>query len=437
MSISLRSCEVVQQIKYLQGYPDNWKTELIKNLEANRKLFKNYAFILHDKDVNEKEMSIAIKEQGTDSVPLILKEPHIHLVLELAEATKITTVANKLGVPENCVERIKQKIKRGKRWFSDVSGALEYLYHGNAPTKYQYDIDEIITSNGYDIEKRIAEGKIEREKMMSLVNLLSKIEAGEIKKYQVVDHIGMDTYIENKRDIEAAFEYYQLKNKQNVDRDLTVYYISGASGVGKTSVAKYMAQKQGQAICISGANNDPLENYMGEEVLVLDELRPDTMTMDNLLKLIDKNTRSMAKSRYRNKNIEADTIVITSIYTLDEFYRKMQVKDEPIVQLKRRIAAVIEVDTNFLRFMPYDPVKKTHVLAYEAENPVTQMFTQEDQQKKTDIKVKELADLFGAKEFTLPQKSAAEFTKENVYGTAKPTADALADTSEDDSDVPF
>lgn len=437
MSISLRSCEVVQQIKYLQGYPDNWKTELIKNLEANRKLFKNYAFILHDKDVNEKEMSITIKEQGTDSVPLILKEPHIHLVLELAEATKITTVANKLGVPENCVERIKQKIKRGKRWFSDVSGALEYLYHGNAPDKYQYNIDEIITSNGYDIEKRIAEGKAEREKMMSLVNLFARIEAGEIKKYQVVDHIGMDTYIENKRDIEAAFEYYQLKNKQNVDRDLTVYYISGASGVGKTSVAKYMAQKQGQAICISGANNDPLENYMGEEVLVLDELRPDTMTMDNLLKLIDKNTRSMAKSRYKNKNIEADTIVITSIYTLDEFYRKMQVRDEPIVQLKRRIAAVIEVDTNFLRFMPYDPVKKTHVLAYEAENPVTQMFTQEDQQKKTDSKVKELADLFGAKEFSLPQKPITEFTKENMNGTAKPTADALADTPEDDSDVPF
>ncbi len=437
MSISLRSCEVVQQIKYLQGYPDNWKTELIKNLESNRKLFKNYAFILHDKDVNEKEMSIAIKEQGTDSVPLILKEPHIHLVLELAEATKITTVANKLGVPENCVERIKQKIKRGKRWFSDVSGALEYLYHGNAPTKYQYDIDEIITSNGYDIEKRIAEGKIEREKMMSLVNLLSKIEAGEIKKYQVVDHIGMETYIENKRDIEAAFEYYQLKNKQNVDRDLTVYYISGASGVGKTSVAKYMAQKQGQAICISGANNDPLENYMGEEVLVLDELRPDTMTMDNLLKLIDKNTRSMAKSRYRNKNIEADTIVITSIYTLDEFYRKMQVRDEPIVQLKRRIAAVIEVDTNFLRFMPYDPVKKTHVLAYEAENPVTQMFTQEDQQKKTDSKVKELADLFGAKEFSLLQKPITAFIEGENYGTAKPTADVMADTPEDDSDVPF
>lgn len=437
MSLSLRSCEVVTKITYLSGYPDNWRTELIKTLEANRDLFKNYAFILHDKDVDEKAMAEKIKENGVENIQPILKDPHIHLVLELSEATRASTIANKFGLNENCVERIKQKVKRGKRWFSDVSGALEYLYHGNAPTKFQYDISEIIVSDGFDIEKRIADGKAEREKMMSLVNLFARIEAGEIKKYQVVDHIGMDTYIENKRDIEAAFEYYQLKNKQNVDRDLTVYYISGASGVGKTSVAKYMAQKQGQAICISGANNDPLENYMGEEVLVLDELRPDTMTMDNLLKLIDKNTRSMAKSRYKNKNIEADTIVITSIYTLDEFYRKMQVKDEPIVQLKRRIAAVIEVDTNFLRFMPYDPVKKTHVLAYEAENPVTQMFTQEDQQKKTDSKVKELADLFGAKEFSLPQKSITTFIEGENYGKSKSTANDVAGTPEDDSDVPF
>ena len=36
-------------------------------------------------------------------------------------------------------------------------------------------------------EKRIAESKIERAKMMSLVNLFARIEAGEIKKYQVPD----------------------------------------------------------------------------------------------------------------------------------------------------------------------------------------------------------------------------------------------------------
>ena len=36
--MGLRVCEIVQQIEYLPGYPDNWKEKLEENLNGNDKI---------------------------------------------------------------------------------------------------------------------------------------------------------------------------------------------------------------------------------------------------------------------------------------------------------------------------------------------------------------------------------------------------------------
>lgn len=108
--MSVRKCEIVQQIKYLPGYPDHWRETLEARLEAEPNI-KKWAYVLHDKDLDE----------NGDPV-----EPHIHLVVELINSLNFSTIGNYVGVPAQFVTPIKQKIKRGKYTVSDVGGALAY-----------------------------------------------------------------------------------------------------------------------------------------------------------------------------------------------------------------------------------------------------------------------------------------------------------------------
>lgn len=80
--MSLRKCEIVQQIKYLPGYPDHWKETLESNLNAEKNI-KTWAYVLHDKDVNE------------DGTPV---EPHVHIVIELYESRQFSTIGGYVGV---------------------------------------------------------------------------------------------------------------------------------------------------------------------------------------------------------------------------------------------------------------------------------------------------------------------------------------------------
>ena len=96
--MSVRKCEIVQQIKYLPGYPDRWRETLEANLEAESNI-KKWAYILHDKDVDENGNPV---------------EPHIHLVLELGDSRNFSTIGNYVGVLSQYVMKIHQKIKAGK-----------------------------------------------------------------------------------------------------------------------------------------------------------------------------------------------------------------------------------------------------------------------------------------------------------------------------------
>lgn len=132
--MSVRKCEIVQQIKYLPGYPDHWRETLEANLEADPNI-KSWAYIVHDKDVNE------------DGTP---KEAHVHIVIELVESRQYSTVGGYVGVPAQYVCAIRQKVKVGKRMMSDIGGALSYLTHRNAPDRHQYNDSEVVAKPGYD-----------------------------------------------------------------------------------------------------------------------------------------------------------------------------------------------------------------------------------------------------------------------------------------------
>ena len=67
--------------------------------------------------------------------------------------------------------------------------------------------------------------------------------------------------------------------------------------------------------------------------------------MTDLLRLLDPHYVGSAKSRYNNKRITANLIIITAILSPVDFFTRMTVdfEQEPIEQLIRRLAYVCEI----------------------------------------------------------------------------------------------
>lgn len=368
-SSSVRKCEIVQQIKYLPGYPDNWKQTLEQNLETNPNI-KSWAYILHDKDVDE------------DGNPV---EPHIDGVVELCESVKFSTVGGYVGVPAQYVNRIKQKYKAGRHWYADIGGALSYLTHRNKPDAYQYDDTEVVAKPGYDWISVRTKSEEQQKSQKSLQVILDAIEAGEIRRYNIYDNVSQSLYIDHKTEIEKALEHYEgrLRNSDN-SRDTSVIYICGTSSSGKSELAKKYCQDHNLSFCESASNRDPLQDYEGQDALILDELRPDSLPFSDLLKLLDNHTASSASARYHDKWVDAQVIIITTIFEIDDFYKAICKKDEPIKQLKRRCRTMIRLTEEKMELYAYRESTGEYMQIACGRNPIADLHPLEQREASED-----------------------------------------------------
>ena len=151
---------------------------------------------------------------------------------------------------------------------------------------------------------------------------------------------GLDWYMTNYSKITKAEKYRANLLK---DRNLEVLYISGPSGTGKTTLAKYYADKLNYDPFVSGSGDDFLDGYDKEECIILDDFRAGSMKFAELLKFLDNNTGSSVRSRYYNKDINnCKLLIITSVQKPDELYSFFKNDDgssnkEPIEQFHRRL----------------------------------------------------------------------------------------------------
>jgi len=102
-------------------YPDAENYDCESVLQALDTHFEDWAYILHDMDVNP--------ETGE------LKKAHYHWIGKQKSAGLVSTVANKLGIPEHDIEMI-------KKW----KGSVRYLIHVDYPEKYQYRLEAVTAS---------------------------------------------------------------------------------------------------------------------------------------------------------------------------------------------------------------------------------------------------------------------------------------------------
>ncbi len=393
---SIRKCEIVQQIEYLPGFPDNWQTELEARLEQEPNI-RTWAYILHDKDVDD------------DGNP---KAPHVHIVLELVDAVKFSTVGNYVGVAAQYVNKIKQQYKAGQKRFADIGGALSYLTHRNASDRYQYDDSEVKAKPGYDWKEVRRKSEEKRSEHQTFRMILEGIENGLIKRYNIHEHVSQKMYIERKSEIEKAFEYQEglMKNSSN-KRNTTVIYICGSPGSGKTTYAKQYCEDNNLSYCISASSRDPLQDYEGQDAIILDDLRPENFSLSDLLKLLDNHTASSASARYHDRWVNAKVIIITTVLPIEKFFHRINLRDEPIQQLYRRCRIMLRMTLDELELFFYQESIGEYVFCGSKENPITKEYAQE-QQNTSEEALRQICESFGLE--YKPEGLPSDYVMEDV-----------------------
>lgn len=300
--MQLRQCEIVCDVDKM---PVDIQETIMKY-----KTIKQWAYIVHDKDDTR---------------------PHYHIYLNFGASSVDTEMVGKwFGLAGNFVSKVK-----GRK-----VNMLEYLTHSNESQKHkhQYSPSEVVAN--FDFETEIEESKI----------------IGDFKNYSYAQQLA---YVNSLPIVEKAKAFTQLKKLWELEcqcltletnRSMNVVFITGRGGTGKTTYAKKMLDKLGCDYCISSSSNDPFQDYLGQKAIILDDLRDKSFELEDLLKILDNNTKSSIKSRFNNKVFNGELIVITSSVPLQYWYPDYRFahSHDSLEQLYRRINCYIQVTKDFV-----------------------------------------------------------------------------------------
>lgn len=344
-------------------WKNGWDEELIKSENVEKILeeivrrasevaivSEAYA-IKHDKDTSVGFDSV------TNSTTSELKEPHIHALLKFSKGATLTDLAEKIGLAEQYLE----KTKSGRYGYDNL---LAYLIHAKDKDKYQYSPDEVFTLIGknyleiyHQRKESWLKGKAKKEVQKSFEDidfLIDNILNENITKNDILlDKKYHTPYIVHKTRINDAFKTVgEIKGARTKDElengefKKTILFIYGNSGLGKSRFAKELAKdiiqmaklnnKKWQSITTAGTNM--FDEVNGEEILLLDDVRGDSLTASDWLKVLDPYNISPVSARYQNKIGAAKVIIITSSkHPLAFFYYTKGNAYEDLSQYVRRI----------------------------------------------------------------------------------------------------
>lgn len=166
------------------------------------------------------------------------------------------------------------------------------------------------------------------------------------------------------------FRQKMIEQKQSVE----VIWIYGAAETGKSFIAKQYAKKRECPYYISGSTRDIFQKYAGEHTVILDELRPESIKYQDLLRLLDPfGEQVMAPARYNDKILACDLIIVTTPYDPHFFYRESlglndlnntrnfpkRAQIDSFEQLLRRLSSIIEMNEYWIHPVEYDSVRHT------------------------------------------------------------------------------
>ena len=324
--------------------------EIVRRVSEIATVSEAYA-IKHDKDT-----SIGF-DSVTRTTTTKLKKPHMHALLKFEKGATLTDLAVQIGLKPEYLE----KAKSGRYGYDNL---LAYLIHAKDKDKYQYSPDEVFTLIGKKYlevyrERQVSwlKGKAKKEVQKSfedidflIDNILNEnITKNDIlldKKYHTpytVHKTRINDAIKTVGEIKGARTKDELENGEFKK---TILFIYGNSGLGKSRFAKELAKdiiqlaklnnKKWQSITTAGTNM--FDEVNGEEILLLDDVRGDSLTASDWLKVLDPYNISPVSARYQNKIGAAKVIIITSSkHPLAFFYYTKGNAYEDLSQYVRRI----------------------------------------------------------------------------------------------------
>lgn len=325
------SFEVTGQLEH---FTDELFNALVDWCDKNK---YEYATILHDKDLKHNE------ETNQDE----LVKVHRHFIVNTKSSRWTFQMLLQRFEAKGLKNTMIQNVKRG--W----NNALSYLCHrtdkARQEGKHLYELSEVQSNFDYIKTIEIIENQVEEKKTV-IGDVIEKIKSGECRRYNIFEYISMDDYIKrgNKQQIDLAFQYKETQLKSELkERKMKVYWICGKSGIGKSTLSRMLCKGLNYSYAVSSSSNDPLQDYDGQDVLILDDFRPNNWSKSDVLKMLDNKTMSSIKSRYQNKQTcYLKAVIVTSIQTPYDFWIGQgweKSGNEPYEQLRRRINYQVEM----------------------------------------------------------------------------------------------
>lgn len=366
MPKSYKTVEIEQQERF------GFTCETCERILDGWSVVKDYAWIVHDKDYK------------ADGSP---KEPHIHCMIRFTGPVPTSAILARAKAVCGSDSVVKEEqLQKCKTW----KGAVAYLTHENVTGKHIYDRSEIVSN--YNFEQDIEDALTEKNRLNLL---LEGIGNGTIKDYNIYEYCTIQEYSNWKTKIDSAFAYRAKMLLNKGDRDMKCMYIQGDSGTGKTSYAKEVCENKEYSYFVSSGSNDVLDGYGGQDAIILDDLRPNALSLADLLKMLDNNTSSSVKSRYRNKVLECRLIIITTTLDINSFFHQVfSEQPETAKQLRRRCETLVKMTVDTMEPFVYDKGNDVYISVGKLPNPIAVKYGLTKERSK-EILADSLLELLG------------------------------------------
>lgn len=308
---------------------------------------------------------------------------HYHIGIRTISDNTYENIAKWFGLSANSVQKITHKFE---------STYILYIIHYKRENKTPVPIDKVVSNFKIDFEKLF----VMAENGSRLQGILALVDNGTITRYNYTEYLNINELVKWDKIMEKAFRYREDRERK-VKRNMDCIFIYGDSQTGKSTFATQIAEDRKLSVFVSGGGSDVLDGYRGEQCIILDDLRPSTMALADLLKFLDNNTASSVKSRFRNKDISnCKLIIITTTKPIEQFFSEVfNSENEPKIQLMRRCGLKIYMTKDLIYMSVYDKNARDYVPLKPMRNMVLDEFRQEFEPMTDEQKLQYASGLLG------------------------------------------
>lgn len=375
---------------------EQWKEKVLNetfNGSMTTSKIKSCALIFHDKDYDYKADK--------------LKGLHCHIILELSNPSKLSTIRN-IKLPGSEEKTMFQE--HNSEILKNVARGYQYLTHRTQQAiidrKYPYEISEIYAKENWEddflkgknlidfyiykishnlpSEDRQAKAKKVVEDFIERACAGEFISYDELRDKMIEEHNGVisvdNVLIAHHHDFKLALDQGQVtivkKKKQEVrenkKRKLGLVYICGSGGTGKTVLANELAKEFAKlennenSIYSSSTGKDNLSIYKNEVVTIFNDYDfSQHKGFDTFLQFFDTSDYHLIDSRYRDKYFLSDYGIITKSEPIYSYFNsvaktsRIYGKDVENAnkQVFRRVNVGIEIEDTKVNIYRYDKEK--------------------------------------------------------------------------------